>query len=68
MFAEDSKVSVNIFDGELIIDLAEIFEDWLLFPKKNETQSLVFFDNFTLLSVDNECSRKTVRLWLKNSV
>jgi Uma2 family endonuclease len=27
MFAEDSKVSVNIFDGELIIDLAEIFED-----------------------------------------
>jgi len=27
MFAEDSKVPVNIFSGDLIIDLAEIFEE-----------------------------------------
>ncbi len=27
MFAEDSKVPVNIFSGDLVIDLAEIFSD-----------------------------------------
>jgi len=27
MFAQDSKVPVNIFNGDLIIDLTEIFED-----------------------------------------
>jgi Uma2 family endonuclease len=27
MFAQDSKVPVNIFEGDLIVDLAEIFEE-----------------------------------------
>jgi Uma2 family endonuclease len=27
MFAQDSKVTVNIFSGDLIVDLAEIFEE-----------------------------------------
>jgi len=27
MYAEDSKVPVNIFEGDLIVDLAEIFKD-----------------------------------------